>query len=278
MLVKTVKELRNIIDYSRSVGFVPTMGYLHEGHLSLIKEAKKENAQVVVSIFVNPTQFAPNEDFGAYPRDIKRDYKMAMEAGADFVFNPEVEEMYSEKAMTYVSIEGPITQQLCGKSRPNHFKGVTTVVAMLFNIVKPTKAYFGQKDAQQAIIIKKMVKELHMDLKIVVCPIIRETDGLAMSSRNLYLNAEERKQALVLRQSLLEAEKLVAKGEKQVFIIKGKMIAIIQSAPLALIDYVEIVDEENLENIQRIEKTALAAVAVKFGKTRLIDNTFLIKE
>ncbi len=275
MLVESIQELRKQTKGKGSVGFVPTMGYLHQGHLSLIKAAKKDNDLVVVSVFVNPTQFAPNEDFESYPRDIDRDYKLAVEAGADYVFHPSVDEMYVPGASTYVNVEGPITGQLCGASRPTHFKGVTSVVNTLFNIVKPDRAYFGQKDAQQAIIIKKMVRDLHMDVEVVVCPIIREEDGLAMSSRNVYLNEDERSQAVILNQALTEAEGVVAKGEISVAKVVEGIVAKINTVPLAEIDYVSVLSNFDLSDIEQIEDEALAAVAVRFGKTRLIDNRVL---
>ena len=278
MLIKKINEIKHLIKTQKmngkKIGFVPTMGYLHEGHLSLIKQAKKENDYVIVSVFVNPTQFAPNEDFEKYPRDIQRDYDLATDAGADVVFNPKAEEIYIVGASTFVQVEGPITKKLCGASRPTHFKGVTTVVNILFNIVTPDHAYFGQKDAQQAIIIQKMVRDLHMDIDIVVCPIVREEDGLALSSRNIYLSTEERKQALILNQSLKEAQSMLNQT-KNVFELKAHIMNQIQSMPLAKIDYVEVLDATTLEEIDKIEKPALAAVAVKFGNTRLIDNIIL---
>lgn len=258
-----------------TIGFVPTMGYLHEGHLSLIKKAKKQNDIVVVSVFVNPTQFAPHEDYDSYPRDIERDYRLAKQAGADLVFHPDVREIYPEGATTFVEVEGDITKKLCGASRPSHFKGVTTVVNILFNLVEPDKAYFGQKDAQQVIVLKKMVRDLHIPVEIIVCPIVREADGLAMSSRNTYLSDDERKQALILNQALYSAKERYTKGEKSVKALKGLVTQMIATQPLAVIDYVEILDATTLDNIEEVERTALAAVAVKFGKTRLIDNVFL---
>lgn len=275
MIIESIKDLRHKLKNETAVGFVPTMGYLHDGHLSLIKAAKAENSIVVVSIFVNPTQFAPNEDFDSYPRDLDRDYKLAVDAGADIIFHPSVDEMYVPGASSSVIVEGEITRKLCGASRPTHFKGVTSVVNILFNIVKPHKAYFGQKDAQQAIIIQKMVRDLHMDLEVIVCPIVREEDGLAMSSRNIYLNEDERSQALVLRKSLLNALKQVNKGQVSVAALIEGIKEIIGSAPLAQIDYVDILSARDLSDIKTIEDKALAAVAVKFGKTRLIDNIFL---
>ena len=200
MVINSIKELRSLLATARTenktIGFVPTMGYLHEGHLSLIRKANEENNLVVVSIFVNPTQFGPNEDFETYPRDIEQDTKLALEAGADIIFNPSASEIYPKGSSSWVNVEGDITSVLCGASRPTHFQGVTTVVNILFNIVKPNRAYFGQKDAQQAAVLTKMVRDLHIDLELVVCPIVRETDGLALSSRNTYLSSEERQQAL----------------------------------------------------------------------------------
>ena len=283
-LVKTVRELEDWFNslgrQSKTLGFVPTMGYLHEGHLSLIRAAKAQNDLVAVSVFVNPTQFGPGEDFESYPRDIDRDYKLAVGAGADVVFNPEADEIYIAGASTSVEVTGEITQKLCGASRPMHFKGVTTVVNILFNIVRPDRAYFGQKDAQQSLVIKKMVRDLHMMVEVVVCPIVREPDGLAMSSRNVYLSDDERRQAVCLNEALLKAETYLKGGEtdcastaKLTDVIKNH----IQAQPLAVIDYIEILDGETLEDIQQINPgtKALAAVAVRFGKTRLIDNKML---
>lgn len=286
-LVKTISELNDWLDEhgrkNKTVGFVPTMGYLHEGHLSLIKEARANNDLVVVSIFVNPTQFGPGEDYERYPRDIERDYKHAIESGADVVFNPEANEIYVPGSSTEVEVKGELTKKLCGASRPTHFKGVTTVVNILFNIVRPDRAYFGQKDAQQAIIVKKMVRDLHIPVEIIVCPVVREKDGLAMSSRNTYLNPDERKQAPALYRGLQQAQKYFLSGapdsthvEKLKAIIRQE----IEKEPLADIEYIEILDGETLEDIECIEphRNALAAVAVRFGSTRLIDNTILIME
>ncbi|HAH97679.1 MAG TPA: pantoate--beta-alanine ligase, partial [Firmicutes bacterium] len=265
---------------NKTLGFVPTMGFLHGGHLSLIKAAKAQNDLVVVSVFVNPTQFAPGEDYESYPRDIDRDYQLAREAGADVVFNPNVDEIYIPGASTAVEVTGDITKKLCGASRPTHFKGVTTVVNILFNIVKPDRAYFGQKDAQQALVIKRMVRDLHMPVEVVVCPIVREVDGLAMSSRNVYLSSDERQQATCLNEALQKAADYLGSGADDcgsvaqlIKIIEGH----IQRQDLAAIDYVLILDGETLDDIELIEpgKSALAAVAVKFGKTRLIDNRVL---
>ena len=279
MIIETVKELREYLAGQRAagktVGLVPTMGFLHEGHLSLIREAKAENDVVVVSDFVNPTQFGPNEDFESYPRNIEQDTELALSAGADVIFYPSVSEMYPPESSTYVEVEGNITRVLCGASRPTHFRGVTTVVNKLFNIVEPDKAYFGQKDAQQVAVLTKMVKDLHMDIELIICPIVREPDGLAMSSRNTYLSAEERKQAVILNQALKKAKNAFANGEKDVVKLTEIITDKINEMPLAVIDYVSILDFPSLKPIITIEKDALAAVAVKFGKTRLIDNEIL---
>ncbi len=282
MIITTISELRNYLKAQRAknktVGLVPTMGFLHEGHLSLIRCANAENDVVVVSDFVNPTQFGPNEDYETYPRDIERDAKLAVAAGGDVVFHPSVTEMYPEGSATFVEVEGNITRVLCGASRPTHFKGVTTVVNMLFNIVKPDKAYFGQKDAQQAAVLMKMVRDTHQDIELVVCPIAREEDGLAMSSRNTYLNEEERKQATILNQALAEGEKAFLAGETAVEKLVSVIADKIKEMPLAEIDYVDIYDFPSLTEIKKVEHQALAAVAVKFGKTRLIDNRILREE
>lgn len=273
-IVKTVDEVRNIVKAwkkeGKTVGLVPTMGYLHEGHKSLIERAVKENDRVVVSDFVNPTQFGPNEDFETYPRDINADAKLCEEAGANIIFNPEADEMY-DNALTFIDMN-KITKVLCGKSRPIHFSGVCTVVGKLFNIVAPDRAYFGEKDAQQLCVIKKMVKDLNFDIEIIGCPIIRESDGLAKSSRNTYLNEEERKEALCLSRALNCAKKMIKNGEKDADMIKEKMIEIIDKEPLSKIDYVEIVDLNTLEAVDTIDGEILCAVAVFIGKTRLIDN------
>ena len=276
MIITTISELRNYLNKMRSqgksIGLVPTMGFLHDGHLSLIRRAKSDNDVVVVSDFVNPTQFGPNEDFVSYPRNIERDTELAMSAGANVVFYPSVDEMYPKGSSTFVEVEGEITKVLCGASRPTHFRGVTTVVNMLFNIVQPDKAYFGQKDAQQAAVLIKMVSDLHMNIELITCPIVREGDGLAMSSRNSYLSAEERKQAVILHKALKQGKEALANGEKDV----SKLIAIItdkiSEMSLASIDYVSILDFPSLEPVETVTKEALAAVAVNFGKTRLIDN------
>ncbi|MDD4245935.1 MAG: pantoate--beta-alanine ligase [Dysgonamonadaceae bacterium] len=281
MVINTKDELKRFIKNAhkeqKTIGFVPTMGFLHKGHLSLVKKAKEENQLVVVSIFVNPTQFGPTEDFETYPRDIQTDTRLAMEAGADVIFNPSTEEMYVPGSSTWVEVEGDITSVLCGASRPTHFKGVTTVVNMLFNIVEPDKAYFGQKDAQQAAVLTKMVQDLHMNVEIVVCPIVREADGVALSSRNIYLNKEEREQAAVLNRSLQLVQEAYWKGEKSVEILTELIVKSINQMPLAEIDYVNIYAYPSLKTIAKVEEKAIAAVAVKFGKTRLIDNIILEK-
>lgn len=281
MVINTKDELKRFIknahEEQKTIGFVPTMGFLHKGHLSLVKKAKEENQLVVVSIFVNPTQFGPTEDFETYPRDIQTDTRLAMEAGADVIFNPSTEEMYVPGSSTWVEVEGDITSVLCGASRPTHFRGVTTVVNMLFNIVEPDKAYFGQKDAQQAAVLTKMVQDLHMNVEIVVCPIVREADGVALSSRNIYLNKEEREQAAVLNRSLQLVQEAYWKGEKSVEALKELIVSNINQMPLAEIDYVNIYAYPSLKTIAKVEEKAIAAVAVKFGKTRLIDNIILEK-
>ena len=273
-VVKTIKEVREIVKQWKkdgySVGLVPTMGFLHEGHKSLIVKAVSENDKVVVSDFVNPTQFGPNEDFETYPRDIEADSRLCEEAGADIIFNPEADEMY-DNALTNVNMIG-ITEVLCGKTRPIHFNGVCTVVSKLFNIVTPDKAYFGQKDAQQLCVIRKMVKDLNFDIDIVSCPIIREDDGLAKSSRNTYLNADERVAALCLSKSLKLAKNMIEKGETDTAVVIKAAVDLINKEPLAKIDYVEIVDFNNLQSISKVQKPMLMALAVYIGKTRLIDN------
>ncbi len=274
-IVKSIEEVRSIVRGWRKeglrVGLVPTMGYLHEGHKSLIVKAVSENDRVVVSDFVNPTQFGANEDLESYPRDIERDAAICEAAGASLVFHPEPEEMYFPDNCTFVDMDG-LTKGLCGKSRPTHFRGVCTVVSKLFHIVMPDRAYFGQKDAQQLAVIRRMVRDLNFEITIVGCPIVREKDGLAMSSRNTYLNAEERKAALILHKSLQAAEALMQAGERDVAVIKAAIVERMKTEPLARIDYVEIVDAETLEDAAAIERPVLAATAVYIGKTRLIDN------
>lgn len=254
-----------------TVGLVPTMGYLHEGHESLIKRAVAENDRVVVSVFLNPTQFAPNEDLASYPRDFEADTKLCEGAGAALVFHPEPSEMYAEDACTFVDMTA-VTKELCGKSRPIHFRGVCTVVNKLMNISMADRAYFGQKDAQQLAVIRRMVRDLNMNVEVVGCPIIREPDGLAKSSRNTYLSEEERKAGLVLSQAVKLGQKLVAEGEKSAAAVTGAMSELISAEPLAKIDYVSMVSWDSIEPVETIEGPVLVAMAVYIGKTRLIDN------
>ena len=274
-IVNTVAEVRKIVKdwrkHGLTVGFVATMGYLHEGHKSLIEKSVLENDRTVVSIFVNPMQFGPNEDLDSYPRDLKRDASLCKITGADLIFNPEVSEIYADNFCSSVDVDN-ISKGLCGRSRPVHFKGVCTIVNKLFNIVTPDNAYFGEKDAQQLAVIKRMVRDLNIDINIVGCPIVREPDGLAKSSRNTYLNEEERKAALILSRSLKMAKEKLAGGERCadeiISLIKGE----IESEPLAKIDYVEIVDSTELQPVDMIKGSVLVAIAVYIGKTRLIDN------
>lgn len=274
-LVTTVEEVRSRVKQWKkeglTVGLVPTMGYLHDGHKSLIDRAVKENDRVVVSDFVNPTQFGENEDLGSYPRDIERDSKLCEEAGAALIFHPAPEEMYAPDYCTFVDMN-KLTDVLCGKTRPIHFSGVCSVVSKLFNIVTPDRAYFGQKDAQQLAVIRRMVRDLNFDIEIVGCPIVREPDGLALSSRNTYLNTEERKAALVLSQALKLGKDMMESGEMDAVKIRKAMVEHIEKEPLARIDYVEIVDADSLESVQKIENKVLTAMAVYIGNTRLIDN------
>lgn len=265
------KQIKTWKKENYSVALVPTMGFLHAGHESLIKAAAEENDKVVVSIFVNPIQFGPNEDYSTYPRDMEKDINTCREAGADCIFAPEPKEMYGEGSYTFVNVEN-LTEGLCGARRPGHFRGVCTVVSKLFNIVTPDRAYFGQKDAQQLAVIKKMVKDLNFDIEIVGCPIIREADGLAMSSRNTYLSQDERKAALVLSRSLNLAMTALSNGERNVASVKQIISAEIKKEPLSRIDYIEIVDSENLQPVETVNRSVLTAIAVYIGKTRLIDN------
>lgn len=274
-VVHTIQEVRNFVKSQRtegkSIGFVPTMGYLHEGHISLMKRAKEDNDVVVASIFVNPMQFGPNEDLDSYPRDLDHDAKLCEEVGVSLIFNPEPEEMYAPDFTTFVDMNG-VTKELCGKSRPVHFRGVCTVVNKLFNIVTPDRAYFGQKDAQQLAVIKRMVRDLNMDIQIIGCPIVREEDGLAKSSRNTYLSADERKAALVLSRAIRLGEQMTKDGEKDAAKIEKAMRETIEAEPLAKIDYVSIVDAVSIEPIEQLQGEILGAIAVYIGKTRLIDN------
>lgn len=274
-IVRTIREVRACVKAWRTegltVGFVPTMGFLHEGHQSLIERAARENDRVVVSIFINPLQFGKNEDLERYPTDPERDYAVCAKAGADLIFQPEVTEMYDEGFCTYVDMSG-LTDTLCGKSRPGHFRGVCTVVMKLFNIVKPDKAYFGQKDAQQLAVLRRMVRDLNMDLEIVPCETVREEDGLARSSRNVYLNREERAAALVLPEALRFAEEMIRAGVRTSSEIEKTIKDGIASEPLARLEYAEVVDLETLRPVDKIEAPVLVAAAVCIGKTRLIDN------
>ena len=275
-VVATVKEVREQVKSWRkegkSVGFVPTMGYLHEGHESLIKRAVAENDAVVVSIFVNPMQFGPTEDLASYPRDLDADSVLCENAGAKLIFHPEPEEMYDEGFCSYVDMNG-LTDALCGLSRPVHFRGVCTVVNKLFHIVMPDKAYFGEKDAQQLAVVKRMVKDLNMDIEIVGCPIIREEDGLAKSSRNTYLSPESRKSAVILSKSIFMGKKMIEDGERNAENVINAMKDMIQSVPLTQIDYVEIVDVNTMKSIDIIGGEILCAIAVNVGnEARLIDN------
>jgi len=276
--ITTIQEMQTYASECRrcgkSIGFVPTMGALHEGHLSLIRKSAAENDITIVSIFVNPTQFGANEDLDKYPRTLERDTELSKTAGADIIFAPTASAMYNMDYATYINVES-LTQGLCGKSRPTHFRGVTTVVAKLFNIVPPQRAYFGQKDAQQLAIISKMTTDLNMPIEIVSCPIVREPDGLAMSSRNAYLTPDERAQVPILCEALTIAKNLISSGETKSAIIKEKIISILNSKNLAIIDYVEIVDFHTFREIETITPPTLIALAVKFGNTRLIDNIII---
>ncbi len=274
-IVKTIEEVRNQVKAWKkegySVALVPTMGYLHEGHTSLIKRAAKENEKVVVSIFVNPIQFGPNEDLATYPRDLDMDTILCEGAGANLIFAPEVSEMYYTDALTNISVK-ELTAGLCGSKRPGHFDGVCTVVSKLFNIIPANKAYFGEKDAQQLAVIKRMVRDLNFDIEIIGCPIVREKDGLAKSSRNTYLSQSEREAALILNKSLIKGKDALLAGEKSAKLLKATIKNQIESEVLAKIDYIEVVDALSLNAIEQINKPILVAIAVFIGKTRLIDN------
>lgn len=274
-VVKTLSEIRELRrQLSSSIGLVPTMGYLHEGHLALVRQARAETSTVIVSIYVNPTQFSPSEDLGVYPRDLSRDLKLLEGEKTDIVFVPPDEEMYPTGFSSWVDVE-KVTECLEGASRPGHFRGVATVCAKLFNITQPARAYFGQKDAQQVIVIKRMVADLNMNLEIVVVPTVRESDGLAVSSRNIYLESEERPAATVLFRALSLAKQLWQDGEKDADKIRQQMIWHIQKEPLARIDYVSIADSSTLEELKHIDYPAVASLAVRIGKARLIDNIAL---
>ena len=282
--MKTIESISRMSTFSKivkkegkSIGLVPTMGALHEGHLSLARTAKKHTDVVVMSIFVNPIQFGQSEDLDKYPRDFKRDEELARLAGVDVIFYPSANQMYPEGFSTYVDVEG-LTGTLCGASRPGHFRGVTTVVMKLFAIVKPDVAYFGQKDAQQAIVIKKMVDDLDLDIDVKVLPVVREKDGLAMSSRNVYLSTDERKEAAVLYQALRKAEELIRQGETETAKVIRAMEEMIKAKHNARIDYIAVVDPKNLKDAKTISGEALVALAVFIGKTRLIDNIIVSVE
>jgi len=273
-IVKTIEEVRKSIGEWRSeglsIGLVPTMGYLHEGHQSLMRQAS-ENDRVVVSIFVNPMQFGPREDLSSYPRDFDSDSKLCEENGVDLIFIPEPQSMYESDFCSYVDMS-VLTEELCGLSRPVHFRGVCTVVSKLFNIITPDRAYFGEKDAQQLAIIKHMVRDLNFNIEIIGCPIIREKDGLAKSSRNTYLNEEERKAALVLSEANQIGKKILTDGEKDAAVLVKVMKDYIEKEPLARIDYLKVVDVLSIRQVEKIEGSVLVAMAVYIGKTRLIDN------
>ncbi len=279
-IVHTINEVRQQVKEWRqqglTIGFVPTMGYLHEGHQSLIKKAVEQNDKVVVSVFVNPMQFAPTEDLESYPRDLQADAVLCEKTGADLIFNPKPEEMYANGFCSFVDMNGP-TAELCGKSRPIHFRGVCTVVSKLFNIVTPDRAYFGQKDAQQLAVIKRMVMDLNIPIEIIGCPIIREADGLAKSSRNTYLSEEERQAALILSKTIFMGQQLVENGLTDANELKERMKKNIETEPLARIDYVEVVDFNDISIRDAISDNTLIAMAVYIGKTRLIDN-FIVEQ
>jgi pantoate--beta-alanine ligase len=274
-VAETIAEMKKLrLKLAEPVGLVPTMGYLHEGHLALVRQARMENSSVVASIFVNPTQFGPQEDFNQYPRNPQRDLSLLEKEKTDIVFMPSADEMYPPQFSSWVEVGG-ITERLEGASRPGHFRGVATVVAKLFNIVQPTRAYFGQKDAQQVIVIKKMVSGLNMNLEVITLPTVREPDGLAMSSRNTYLNPEQRLAATVLYRALKLAQLLRSQGERNAGTIRHEIAELIEKEELADIDYISIADNSTLKELHRIKPPALVSMAVKFGKTRLIDNVVL---
>ena len=274
-IVENISIMKNVRrNITNSVGFVPTMGSLHDGHLSLVKQARTDNGITIVSIFVNPTQFGPKEDFKTYPRNIERDLALLKETNTDIVFIPSSEEMYPQGFSSWVEVQ-KITDRLEGEHRPGHFKGVTTVVAKLFNIVEPTRAYLGQKDAQQALVIEKMAVDLNMNIEIVVVPTVREKDGLAMSSRNTYLNRQERQAATVLFKALTKAQQMWESEHIRAVNLRQKMISLISKEPLAQIDYISIADAQTLEELDEINVPALVSLAVKIGKTRLLDNIIL---
>lgn len=276
ILVKKIKEMKSYIKEKKKegkiIGFVPTMGYLHQGHLSLIKRAKEDCEVAVVSIFVNPTQFGRGEDYNRYPQNLERDKKLCQKEGTDVIFAPEVKEMYPEGYSTFVEVEGRFSSVLEGASRPGHFRGVTTVLTKLFYIINPDYSYFGEKDYQQTLVVKKMVKDLNLNTQIFVLPTVREEDGLAASSRNSYLNKEERKEAAILYKSLIAAKEEVRKGERNPYRLISFMRNLIEKEPLSKIDYIAVVDPETLEEVKKIDEKILLALAVNIGGTRLIDN------
>jgi len=281
-IIKTIKEMQalrtELRSDGKSVGFVPTMGALHDGHLSLVTKSVEDNDITIVSIFVNPTQFGPGEDFNRYPKDHKGDIEKISTLNVETVFLPEIAEIYPKDFSTFIYVGG-IGNILCGASRPDHFNGVGTVVTKLFNIITPDRAYFGQKDFQQTVVIKKLVKELGFNVEIVVCPIVRESDGLAMSSRNVYLSKEERNSALIIYKALQHAEDLIlSEGMNDSDSVKGEIEKLIKSEPLAKIAYIEIVDPRNLKSLTVINESAIICIAVSFGSTRLIDNLILNRQ
>ncbi|UCH66935.1 MAG: pantoate--beta-alanine ligase [Ignavibacterium sp.] len=278
--ITEIGEIQNISDslkiQSRTIGLVPTMGFLHEGHLSLVRKSKELCNITLVSLFVNPTQFSPSEDLEQYPRDIDRDQKLLIDEGVDFLFMPEVDEIYTKNFQTYVNVEG-ITQTLEGQFRPTHFRGVTTIVNILFNCVKPDYAFFGQKDAQQAAVIKRMVVDLKLRINLIMCPIVREPDGLAMSSRNIYLSANERKDSLVLNQSLKVAGEMINKGERKSALIISEMFSLINSVVSSNVDYIRIVEADTFEVVDELKQGSeyYILIACRIGSTRLIDNELI---
>jgi len=274
-LIKDINRMRTYIEKieeGKIIGFVPTMGGFHKGHLSLIRKGREDSDVLVVSIFVNPTQFGPEEDFEGYPRDVERDIKLAEAEGADVIFAPSVKEIYPDGYSTFVEVEGYLTSTLEGDSRPGHFRGVTTILTKLFNIISPDRTYFGEKDYQQVLVVKKLVNELNLDTQIIVLPIVRENDGLALSSRNSYFDEKEREAATILYKLLKKAREWILGGEKDPARIIRKMKELIEKEPLAEIDYIAIVDPNSMEEVQNIEGEVLIALAVKIGKVRLIDN------
>ncbi len=275
-IIQTKAALRQAIkkarDSRQSIGFVPTMGFLHEGHLSLMRRARQENDVVVVSVFINPIQFGPNEDLTAYPRDAQRDQNLMQVENVDLAFFPDTEQLYPKDFKTQVAVQGPMAEVMCGTSRPTHFQGVTTVVAKLFNLVTPDRAYFGQKDAQQVAVIEQMSRDLDFGLQVVVCPTVREPDGLAMSSRNSYLSPSQRANAVALSQALFRAREMIGKGERQGAAIVQMIQTHLQAVEKATIDYITVVDAHTLVELESLAGDILVAAAVKFGATRLIDN------